>query len=310
MIRSLHHVGLTLPRPEEGGRFYSAFGLDIEDAAGKLIARCAGRDQAQVVITEGPRRGFQYLSFGGRADDMPAAKKALEARGVTLLDPPYGGAPNGLWFRDPDRNLIHLGTDAPVTPRKALPIATNTSSANVRVNQRGCLEHGTEGKPIRLAHVILFSPDPTAQVEFYASTLGMKLSDRVGDDMVMFMRGASDGDHHLLGILRSPRPGLHHASFEMDSLDHIELGAQRVKAEGYKHVWGTGRHTVGSNLFHYFRDPWGSLAEYSHDLDFIPEGAVWEARSWPKEKGLFLWSSDGPPPPDFPQNLGQNQGDD
>jgi catechol 2,3-dioxygenase-like lactoylglutathione lyase family enzyme len=312
MIRSLHHVGLTLPEPKEGGDFYAAFGLDLEDTGGKLVARCHGRDQAQVVITEGPKRGFQYLSFGGRADDMARTKKALEARGITLLDPPHattrGVATEGIWFRDPDGNLIHLGTDAPVPPRKALPVTTNTSSANVRVNERGCLEHGTEAKPIRLAHVILFSPDPARQVAFYTETLGMKLSDRVGDDMVMFMRGASDGDHHLLGILRSPKPGLHHASFEMDSLDHIELAAQKVKAAGYKHVWGTGRHTVGSNLFHYFRDPWGSLAEYSHDLDFIPEGAVWEARSWPKERGLFLWSSDGPPPPDFPQNLAQDQG--
>ena len=305
MIRSLHHVGLTLPEPEEAAKFYSTFGLETEESGGKIVARCVGRAQAQVVITEGAKRGFQYLSFGGRSDDMSAAKKALEARGITLLDPPYSGAPNGIWFRDPDGNLIHLGTDAPVTPRKALPVQTNTSSANVRVNQRGCPPHGTEGKPIRLAHVILFSPNPAAQVAFYTETLGMKLSDRVGDDMVMFMRGASDGDHHLLGILRNPKPGLHHASFEMDSLDHIALAAAQVKAAGYKHVWGTGRHTVGSNLFHYFRDPWGSLAEYSHDLDFIPEGAVWEARHWPKEHGLFLWSSDGPPPPDFPQNLSE-----
>ncbi len=92
MIRSLHHVGLTLPKPQEAGDFYSAFGLDTEEAGGKIVARCQGRAQAQVVITEGPKRGFQYLSFGGRADDMAATKKALEARGVALLDPPHAGA--------------------------------------------------------------------------------------------------------------------------------------------------------------------------------------------------------------------------
>ena len=179
----------------------------------------------------------------------------------------------------------------------------NTSSQVARVNARGCPSFDTDPKPLRLGHVILFSPDPKRQAAFYQDALGMKLSDSVGDGMVIFLRGASDGDHHLLGLLKDPNPGLHHASFEMDSPDHIELGARRMREAGFAHVWGTGRHSVGSNLFHYLRDPWGTLAEYFYDLDFIPEGASWEPKVWPKEQGLFLWSVDGPPPPDFPRNL-------
>ena len=303
MIRSLQHVGLTLPRPELAARFYSAFGLDVAEVDGRVVARCAGRSQDQIVISEGPRRGLSYLSFGAREADLAPTRQRLEARGVKLLDPPWPGAPEGVWFRDLDGNLIHLGTEASAAPRAALPVRVNTSSGQVRLTERGALPFGTEPRPIRLGHVILFSPDPGRQAAFYSEALGMKLSDRVGDDMVMFLRGASDGDHHLLGLLRDPHPGLHHQSFEMDSLDHMELGARRVLDAGYQHVWGTGRHTVGSNLFHYFRDPWGTMAEYFYDIDFIPEGGAWEARHWTKEQGLFLWSNDGPPPPDFPRNL-------
>jgi len=252
------------------------------------------------VVSEGPRRGLHHVSFGGRAEDLPAARDRLRDR---LVDPPYPGAPDGIWFRDTDHNLIHLGADPPAPPRPARPAAVNTHGLRLRAGERGALPSGTYPKPLRLGHAILFSPNPAKQAAFYQDALGMKLSDRVGDDMVMFLRGASDGDHHLLGLLRDPNPGLHHQSFEMDSLDHIVLGARRLREAGYTHVWGTGRHTVGSNLFHYFRDPWGTLVEYFCDVDYIPEGSPWECRSWSKEQGLFLWSNDGPPPPDFPRNL-------
>ena len=303
MIRTLQHVGLTLPNPELARTFYSAFGLDVAESGGKIVARCQGREQDQIVVTEGPRKGLNYLSFGGNESDLPATRKAIEAHGGKLVDPRPGHPQDGIWFNDLDGNLIHLGLEKSSTPRHSEKRAVNKYGEMVRLGERGCPPFGLDPKPIRLGHVILFSPNPARQAAFYQGALGMKLSDRVGDDMVVFMRGASDGDHHLLGLLRDPNPGLHHASFEMDSSDHMELGARRIKEAGFQHVWGTGRHTVGSNLFHYFRDPWGSMAEYFYDIDFIPEGAVWEAKSWSKEQGLFLWSNDGPPPPDFPRNL-------
>jgi catechol 2,3-dioxygenase-like lactoylglutathione lyase family enzyme len=303
MIRSLQHVGLTLPNPDQAAKFYAAFGLEVTESAGRVIARCAGRAQDQVVISEGARRGLSYLSFGTRADDLVTTARRLEAHGIQRLDPPWAGALEGIWFRDVDGNSIHIGSEAPAPPRTARPVSINTSSSWNRLGDRGALPFGTDPRPLRLGHVILFSPDPARASAFYREVLGMKLSDRVGDDMVIFLRGASDGDHHLLALLRDPNPGLHHASFEMDSIDHIELGARRLRDAGYQHVWGTGRHTVGSNLFHYFRDPWGTMAEYFYDIDFIPEGSPWEPRNWSKEQGLFLWSNDGPPPPDFPKNL-------
>ena len=59
--------------------------------------------------------------------------------------------------------------------------------------------------------------------------------------------------------------------------------------------WGLGRHVIGSNFFYYVRDPWGSFAEYFHDLDYIPEDCAWQARDFPPEDALYRW---GPPVPD------------
>ena len=60
--------------------------------------------------------------------------------------------------------------------------------------------------------------------------------------------------------------------------------------------WGVGRHVLGSNYFRYVRDPWGSFAEYSYDIDFIPATIDWPAKDHPREDSFYVW---GPPVPDY-----------
>jgi hypothetical protein len=61
-----------------------------------------------------------------------------------------------------------------------------------------------------------------------------------------------------------------------------------------------GRHVLGSNYFHYVRDPWGSWAEYSFDMDFVPPDLDWIARDHPPEDSFYAW---GPAvPQDFITN--------
>ena len=102
-------------------------------------------------------------------------------------------------------------------------------------------------------------------------------------------------DHHNVAFLTSRGPGFHPASFEVGSVDEIAMGALRMQEAGWQPGWGLGRHVIGSNFFHCIRDPWGSFAEYFHDLDYIPEQAAWEPRDFPEADALYRW---GPPVPD------------
>ena len=68
------------------------------------------------------------------------------------------------------------------------------------------------------------------------------------------------------------------------------MAAQRLAEAGFVDQWGLGRHTVGSNLFTYVRDPWGSWIEYYADMDQITPD--WKGRSW--GVGASVW---GPPMP-------------
>jgi catechol-2,3-dioxygenase len=304
MITSLQYVALGIPDLKVGAEFYDAFGLEVINRPDHLAMRCFGRMQDQIVLIEtGQNRKLHHFSLGTDAAGLAALKAKLEALGTPLLDPPYAGAPDGLWFHDPEGTLVNVqvAQAQPWQGDVAAP-AINRPGLITRLGDKGCPPFGQHPRPRRMGHFIVFAKDVFAQSAFYCDVLGFRLSDRITDGYAAFMRTPNDSDHHVLAMLKSDAPGFHHASFEMSNIDEAETAAVRLFSKGYKHAWGPGRHGVGSNYFHYFRDPWNGMAEYFHDMDFIPESFAWEAKEWTKKDGMFLWSADGPPPPDFGVN--------
>ena len=91
------------------------------------------------------------------------------------------------------------------------------------------------------------------------------------------MHGIHGSDHHLLALVKSSGSGFHHCSWDVASINDIGLGAMRMADKGWAKGWGLGRHVLGSNYFHYVRDPWGSFSEYSCDIDYIPKDERWPA---------------------------------
>jgi hypothetical protein len=83
-------------------------------------------------------------------------------------------------------------------------------------------------------------------------------------------------------------------------VDEIGMGACRLLDKGYRDGWGLGRHVIGSNFFHYVRDPWQSLVEYFCDIDYIPETAEWKPTNYPPEDALYVWG------PKVPEDFGVN----
>ncbi|MDF7777154.1 VOC family protein, partial [Sphingomonas sp. AOB5] len=109
MIHSLRHFALTVPDLTAGADFYQSFGLAMQDRGGALGFRCDGRDHDEVILVEtGRDRKFHHLSFGADAAGLEAIRQRLEARGIERLDPPAPDAPDGLWFRDADGNLVNV----------------------------------------------------------------------------------------------------------------------------------------------------------------------------------------------------------
>jgi catechol 2,3-dioxygenase-like lactoylglutathione lyase family enzyme len=292
-VESLLSFALTVPDLEVGRKFYATFGLLPEERGATMAFRCEGRDQDQLLLVEGRRKRLNHLKFGAAAEGLAAIRARMRERRIPEIDAPNTSFGEGLWLADPDGHAICIVEERAMPWRPAAPVALNTPGNYPRIGERAC-PPSHQVRPHRLGHVLLHTPDVAGMVEFYGAILGMRLSDRV-DWTIAFMHVPGGGDHHVVAFLASDRPGFHHASFEVASPDEIGIGAMRVLAAGYKDGWGLGRHVIGSNFFHYLRDPWNSMAEYFSDIDRIPGDGSWRALNHPPGDALFRW---GPPVPD------------
>ena len=83
-------------------------------------------------------------------------------------------------------------------------------------------------------------------------------------------RGDQPTDHHTLFLAQLPGgPGFNHAAFEVAGLDDLMLGHAHLKARGRNAAWGVGRHKLGSQIFDYWKDPWGHELEHWTDGDLF-----------------------------------------
>ena len=77
-------------------------------------------------------------------------------------------------------------------------------------------------------------------------------------------------------------------------LDIGRAAKAMLEADPARHVWGLGRHFIGSNFFWYLKDPAGNFTEYYADLDCIVDDQLWQPGVWQGMQSLYSW---GPPPP-------------
>ena len=174
----------------------------------------------------------------------------------------------GLWLRDPDGTAVQLLDEPQAPPRPAAEVLVNMGGTRQRSGIAQWTQATGDVLPRRLGHSLLFTAQPGRMTDFYTQVLGLRVSDTIHHDLVTFLN-AGPGDHHIFGFISSTHRGFHHASFEVPSIDAIAVGADRMRAQGRQAGWGLGRHTIGSNFFHYNPDPWGSWIEWFSDIDQI-----------------------------------------
>ena len=173
--------------------------------------------------------------------------------------------PENKTLKDPDGYEIRVTSGvrkvAPLPMRPELPL--NHAARKVRFN-------GTQRPPaapaqvLRMGHFIFKVSDINRSIAWYQKELGLKVSDFVyeGEEknkLIAFMRcdrGGEHTDHHTVGLAQVPPGaplGVHHTSFETLDLDAIGMGGEWLKEKGWdkQHVWGIGRHMLGSQVFDY-----------------------------------------------------------
>ncbi|MFL6795963.1 MAG: VOC family protein [Xanthobacteraceae bacterium] len=149
-------------------------------------------------------------------------------------------------------------------------------------------------RPTKISHVVLNSARTDDQVPFFVDVLGFKLSDST--HMMEFLRCSAD--HHSVAIFRNEGPSLNHVAYELPNIDGLMRGAGRVKQSGFNIEWGVGRHGPGSNVFSYFIEPNGFVAEYTTELDQLDDAThvPMDPPYWSKVMPMpDRWGTAGPP---------------
>lgn len=290
-IHSMDAFNMTVPDLKVAQDFYTTFGLDVREEGNGLGLYTFGSEQRWASIGEGPRKRLNYLSFGVFEEDFEQIKHRIEAEGIHILDAPRGFDSNGVWFHDHNGVLIEVKVAEKTSPNEK--VSFNMASSAPGVAGAPQRSKAPKVRPLRLAHVLIFTADVQRAISFYSRVLGLRLSDRSGDG-ICFMHGIHGSDHHLVAFAKSSAPGLHHCSWDVGSINEIGKGAMQMAEKGFQKGWGLGRHVLGSNYFHYVRDPWGSYSEYSADIDYIPSSCDWDAGDYPPEDSIYLWGPEMP----------------
>jgi hypothetical protein len=120
-----------------------------------------------------------------------------------------------------------------------------------------------------------------------------------GKPALVFMRcdrGDDPADHHTVVVTQNVTDTYSHSAFEVIDFDDVAMGQQYLQSKGWRHAWGVGRHILGSQIFDYWRDPYGDKVEHFSDGDVFT-AAVETGYSALDVAGLYQW---GPPvPKDF-----------
>jgi catechol 2,3-dioxygenase-like lactoylglutathione lyase family enzyme len=292
-----------VPALADGMKFYTDAGLQAEIEGDVARFSCIGqRGPCLTLIGGAKRKRIHHLVLRANPQSFADVRRDVPRAGGRLIDPPPGFAAEGVWLEDPHGlriRLLDAPADAPLPQADTFSI--NAPGNVVRRNRSGMLaKHKLpEVKPLRLGHVMLFTPDVVRSIDFFSNALGMGLADRA-QDIVAFMCTRRDSDHHVVAFAKSPHIGFHHASFQVATPDDVGRGGRNLIDKGHAGNWGFGRHTIGSNFFHYIQDPWGSWFEYYSDIDYISDYSQWQPTNYGLEDSLENW---GPPlPHDFVHN--------
>lgn len=177
-------------------------------------------------------------------------------------------------LRDPNGFEVHV---VRASPRNADPtVPPRNAPGRLERVDSPVPHHASAPRVARLGHVVLEAVAFEDVVAWYQRMLGVLVSDTQhladGTPVVAFCRfdrGDVPTDHHSIAIGQGFHPGLEHLSFELDDVDALAQGHAALARGGWDHVWGIGRHIMGSQVFDYWNDPWGSKHEHYADGDVV-----------------------------------------
>lgn len=277
-VRDIAYVRYQAPDLDRMESFLTDFGLQRALRTDRaLYMRGAGTAPFIHVTELAPQAGAP--GFGLLAVDAAALEQVSKKfdRPIEAMSEPGGG--RRVRLTDPSGFLVDVvHGQAPAEPISVRePLRRNPATGRTRLGAPIRLGTGAS-HVVRLGHIALLVTDLAASAEFYGQ-LGLRPSDHyymgapeqvIGSFLACDL-GAQFTDHHTLAIVSSQGapPRFDHSAFEVIDFDDLMQGNAHLQQQGRTHSWGIGRHREGSQIFDYWRDPWGHKVEHWTDGDLV-----------------------------------------
>jgi hypothetical protein len=301
-VWDIAYARLRSPDLDKQEEFLTDFGM-VRAARTPTALYMRGTDPVHHIhVTEKGDPGFIGMAWHAKSeDDLKALAKAPGASGVEHMDEPGGGM--RVRLKEPNGYTIEVvyGMEA------VLPIQANRQAINsgpIPLNRRGELMRIKKGPSSvkRIAHGVMGTPRNIETVKWFRDTLGLVCSDDVyagsKDNIIGSFNRCDNGDefvdHHAFFCMKHQKAGLNHFSFEVQDIDDVFMGHEYLTAKKkYEHMWGIGRHLLGSQVYDYWADPWRRVHEHWADSDRLNIRNGSNLTS--VEEGLVSQWGEGPP---------------
>ncbi|KNH27100.1 glyoxalase [Pseudomonas syringae] len=260
-------------------QFLVDFGLHrVARTEHALYMRAAGAEHHAHISELGDKNAT--VGFGLLAQSHDDLERLATHLNLTVEDNPEPGGGKRVRLTDPAGFVVDVihgqARHAPFETRD--PLAMNPSVRRQRFGEKVRVAR-RPSSVMRLGHVAVLVPNFQEVCTFYRDVLGFRASDTywAGDKqntIAAFLHcglGEQWTDHHTIALVTA-QDGVarfDHCAFEVVDLDDLFQGGEYLKARGYTHSWGVGRHVQGSQIFDYWRDPFGNKIEHWTDGDLV-----------------------------------------
>jgi catechol 2,3-dioxygenase-like lactoylglutathione lyase family enzyme len=279
-VRKISHASYETPDLEKQIEYYTdVLGLTLVAKERDAVYLANTIEHHSVILRHGlhpkcTRIGFQL----GPNDDLDAFEKQTAAYGLqtSRKKDPEPTISDMVAFEDPKGTVME--------------VFKRPESQNPGFRNTGIVPH-------KLGHVAFHVTDVKAVTRFYCDVLGFRVSDWMGDYFSFLRCGV---DHHTINLVETGSNKHFHTAFELRDWAHMQSACDFLSKNGYKILWGPGRHGIGPN---------GLITELFAELDQMKDESLgyfdpkpWHRdhpqrpKTWPKSPDAAnLW---GPMPPD------------
>jgi catechol 2,3-dioxygenase-like lactoylglutathione lyase family enzyme len=274
-VSKIAHATYETPDLDQQTEYYTnVLGLTVTAKEQNAVFLASTVDHHSVVLRQGMQAQCVRLGFQIAQDaDLNDFERQIQAHGVQTVRKrdPEPSISDMVSFFDPKGTLMEVFKRDAFAPQK--------------FTQKGIMPH-------KLGHVAFHCVDVKQVTKFYCDVLGFRESDWMAD-FFSFLRCGPD--HHTINLMGTGSNRHFHTAFELRDWGHMETACDFLSLNGYKLLWGPGRHGIGHNLFCYHRGPNGLITELFAELDRMNEElGYFEPRPWHRDSPQRpkVWTKD------------------